>query len=183
VGADPCRGANHVPDDLRAASRERLFERFAATLPGDQDAAISDRPCERSTDPRMASELAVAIPHRALERERELVTTTPSLDVNEFLPVKATERDRSGPSPVAGATRERDDSDRRATAPELLPHSLPNRQLATPGTQPGRMRPRSLTSGRRVARIAARRLACRTAPRPPSAGHVQTRRRPATGAV
>jgi hypothetical protein len=39
------------------------------------------------------------------------------------------------------------------------------------------MRMGSLTTRRRVARVARQRLAGRTAPRPPSAGHVQTRRR------
>jgi hypothetical protein len=60
---------------------------------------------------------------------------------------------------------------------------LASHQLATLGTQPGRMRLGSLTTRRRVARVAGKRPACPTAPRPPSAGHVQTRRRPATSAV
>ncbi len=172
-----------APDGLRAGSCERLLERFVAALTGDQDAAVSDRPRDRAADPRMASELAIAVPHGALERERQLVTTTPSLDVDELIALDATERDRSRRSPVASATRERNDRDRRAATLELLPHSLASRQLAPPGTQPGRMRLGSLTTRRRVARVARQRLACRTAPRPPSAGHVQTRRRPATGAV
>ena len=33
----------------------------------------------------MASELAIAVPHGALERERQLVATRPSLDVDELV--------------------------------------------------------------------------------------------------
>ena len=33
----------------------------------------------------MASELAVPVPHGPLKRERQLVTTTPSLDVDELI--------------------------------------------------------------------------------------------------
>ena len=38
----------------------------------------------------MASELAVPIPHGPLERERELVTSALSLDVDELITVEAT---------------------------------------------------------------------------------------------
>jgi len=72
-------------------------------------------------------------------------------------PLQPTERDRSRPPPIANATRERDDRDRRATALELLPHSLASRQLPTPRTQPGRMRPGALTTRRRLARVAGQR--------------------------
>lgn len=101
-------------DGLAEASCERLFERFAASLTGDQDAAVSEGPRDGAVDPRMASELAVPVPHGPLERERQLVTTTPSLDIDELIAREATERDCSGPSAAAGATRERDDRDRRA---------------------------------------------------------------------
>jgi hypothetical protein len=76
-------GRRPAPDKLRAGSCERFLERFAAALTGDQDAAVSDRPRDRAADPRMASELAIAVPHGALERERQLVATRPSLDVDE----------------------------------------------------------------------------------------------------
>ena len=33
----------------------------------------------------MASELAIAVPHGALKRERQLVATRPSLDVDELI--------------------------------------------------------------------------------------------------
>ena len=36
----------------------------------------------------MASELGVPVPHRPLERERQLVTTTPSLDVDELIALR-----------------------------------------------------------------------------------------------
>jgi hypothetical protein len=77
-------------DGLRAGSSERLLERFAAAPPGDQDAAVSERPRDRAADPRMASKLAVPIPHGALERERQLVATTPSLDVDELIAREST---------------------------------------------------------------------------------------------
>ena len=108
----------------------------SAALTGDQDAAVSDRPRDGPADPWMAGELAVAIPHGPLERERELVTSRPSLDVDELIALEATERDRSRPSPAASATRERDDRDRRAATLELLPHSL--RPASSP--RPGRSR-------------------------------------------
>ena len=88
----------------------------------------------------MANELAVPIPHGALKRERQLVTTTPSLDVDDLLPLQPAERDRLRRATPPGATRERDDRDRRAAALELFPHSAASRQLTMPGTQPGRMR-------------------------------------------
>jgi len=131
----------------------------------------------------MASELAIAVPHGTLKRERQLVTATPSLDVNELTALQATERDRSRRPSVDCATRERNDRDRRAATLELLPHSPASRQLAPPRAEPSRMWSRRLTTRRRVAQIAGKRLAGRTAPRPPSAGHVQTRRRAATGVV
>jgi hypothetical protein len=109
----------------------------------------------------MANERAVPIPHRALKREHQLITTTPSLDVDKLIAFQATERDRSSPPPATSATRERDDRDRRAAALKLLPHSLPSRQLATPRTQPGRMRLGSLTTRRRAAPAARQRLATR----------------------
>jgi hypothetical protein len=120
-----------VLDGLRASSRERLLERFAAALTGDQDAAVSDRPRDRAADPRMSTELAVPFPHGPLRCERQLVTTTPTLDIDQLTACQATERDRSRPPPVASATQKRDDRDRRATALKLLPHSLASRQLPT----------------------------------------------------
>ena len=86
-------------DGLCSASRERLLESFAAALSGDQDAAVSERPRDRAADPRMANERAVSVPHAALKRERHLITTTPSLDVDKLIAFQATERDRAGPSP------------------------------------------------------------------------------------
>ena len=145
-------------DGLCSGSRERLLESFAAALTGDQDAAVSERPRDRAADPRMANERAVSVPHGALKRERQLITTTPSLDVDKLIAVQATERDRAGPSPVAGATRERDDRDRRVATLELLPHSRASRELAPPRPEPYRMRPGSLTTRRRVARVARQRL-------------------------
>jgi len=109
----------------------------------------------------MARKRGVPVPHGALKRERQLVTTTPTLDIDELTALQLTERDRSRSPPVASATRERDGRDRRATALELLPHSLASRQLATPGAQPSRMRLGSLTTRRRVASVARHRLAGR----------------------
>jgi hypothetical protein len=148
-------------EGLRAGSCERLRDRFAAALTGKQDAAVSDRPRDRAADPRMANEPAIAVPHGTLKGERQFVPTAPSLDIDGLIACQATERDRSRPSPVAGVTRERDDRDRRASALELLPHSLASRELASPRTQPGRMRLRGLTSTPRVAQISDKRLARR----------------------
>jgi hypothetical protein len=66
------RGARrwHASDGLRARSCERLLKRFAATLTGDQDAAVSEGPRDHAANPRMPKELAVPIPHGALKRER-----------------------------------------------------------------------------------------------------------------
>src|ERR1035441_9272265 len=113
----------------------------------------------------------------------QLLTAAPSLDVDELATRQAPEGDRSRPPPIAGATGERNDRDRRAPTLELLPHSPASHQLTTPGTQPGRMRPRCLTTRRRAARVPGPRPASGTAPRPPSARHAQTRRRRATCAV
>jgi hypothetical protein len=168
----------------QTTSRDPLLEPLAASMPGDHDRAVSERPSDRPANQWMAGELAVPVPHRPLKRERQLITTAPPLlRVDELLAFKAANRDRSGCASSTGAPREPDDRDRRAATLELLPYSLPSRQLATPGTQPDRMRLRNLTTRRRVARVAGKRLACRTAPRPPSAGYMQTRRRPAIGAV
>jgi hypothetical protein len=172
-----------APHAVRAGSRERLLKRFATAPTGDQDAAVSDRPRNRTPNPRMTREPAIPIPHGALEHKRQLVTATPSLDIDELVAHQPTERDRPRAPPVASATRERDDRDRHATTLELLPHSLASHQFTTSRPQPSRVRLRSLTTRRRLARIARQRLARRTAPRPPSAGHVQTRRRPATSVV
>ncbi len=77
-----CR--RRAPDGPRAGSCARLLERFAAALTCNQDATVSERPCDRAANPRMANELAIPIPHGALERERQLVTTRPSLDLDKL---------------------------------------------------------------------------------------------------
>jgi hypothetical protein len=125
----------------------------------------------------MACELAIAVPHGAFERECQLVATPPSLDVNKLVARESAERDRSRRSPKAGPTRERNDRDPRPATLELLPYSLATRQLAPPGTQPGRMRLGSLTTRRRVARVAGRRLAGRARALAPAPRNVHPLRR------
>jgi hypothetical protein len=107
----------------------------------------------------MADELALPVPHGPLERE--LVTSTPSLDLDGLITVEATERDSSRPPPAASSTRERDHRDRRTATLELLPHSTATRKLAAPGAQPRRMRAGGLTTGRRAAHLARQRVAGR----------------------
>jgi hypothetical protein len=158
-------------------SCEHFRESFAAALTGDQYAAVSERPCDGAADPGMASEPRVSVPHGPLECEGQLITTTPSLDVDQLIAVQATESDRSGPPSIASATRERDDRNRRPTALKLLPHSLPSRQLAAPRVEPSRMRSRGLTTGRRVARLAGQRLAARARPLSPAARGMHCQRR------
>ena len=143
-----------APHAVRAGSRERLLKRFATAPTGDQDAAVSDRPRNRAPNPRMTGELAIPVPHGALERKRQLVAATPSLDIDELVAHQATERDRPRTPPVPGATRERDERDHRAAALELLPHSLASHQFTTSRPQPGAMRLGSLTTRRRAARVA-----------------------------
>ena len=121
----------------------------------------------------MASELAVPIPDGPLERERELVTSTPSLDLDEFITVQATQRDRSRPPPAAGAPQERDRRDRRTTTLELLPYSSATRKLAAPGSQPRRMRLGGLMTGRRAAQLARQRLAGRARTLSPATRNVE----------
>jgi hypothetical protein len=166
-----------TPSGARVGSCEHFRESFAAALTGDQYAAVSERPCDGAADPGMASEPRVSVPHGPLECEGQLITTTPSLDVDQLIAVQATESDRSGPPSIASATRERDDRNRRATALKLLPHSLPSRQLAAPRVEPSRMRSRGLTTGRRVARLAGQRLAARARPLSPAARGMHCQRR------
>jgi hypothetical protein len=93
-----------APNGLRLASRDLLLERVAATATGDHNTAVSDSPSHRPADQGLAGELAVSVPHGPLERERQLVATTRSLDVDELVARRATERDRSRRPPVASAT-------------------------------------------------------------------------------
>jgi hypothetical protein len=166
-----------TPNGPRVGSCEHFRESFAAALTGDQYAAVSDRPRDGAVDPGMASERRVSVPHGPLECVGQLITTTPSLDVDQPIALGSTESDRSGPSSVASATRERDDRNRRATALKLLPHSLASRQLAPASVQPSRMRSRGHTTGRRAARLAGQRLATRARPlsRAPRGMHCQCR--------
>jgi hypothetical protein len=114
------RSRRRAPDGLRAGSCERLLERFAATLTGNQNATVSERPHDRASDPRTASELAIAVPHRALKRERQLVATRPSLD-DKLAARESAERDRSRRPPVPGPTRERNDPTARGTGRPAAP--------------------------------------------------------------
>ena len=175
-----CRPPAHrqrAPIDVAGVSSKRLLERLAATLAGDQDAAVSDRPRDRAADPRLASERRKSIPHRPFERERQLITTTPSLDVNQLNAFEAAERNRPRPSSLTGATRERDHRDRRTATLELLPHSIATRRLAAPRAQPRRMRPGSHTTGRRAAQLARQRLAGRARSLSPATRDVEGLRR------
>lgn len=71
-----------APGGLRVRSRDHLLERLAAAPTGDHDPAVSHSPSHRPADLRLVREVAVAIPHRALERERQLVPAAPSLDID-----------------------------------------------------------------------------------------------------
>jgi hypothetical protein len=164
---------------MRSRSCEDLLEPCVTTPSDDQDAAISDRPSDCAADPGLTSEPRVSVPHGSLERERQLITSSPALHVHELVPLQPAERNRSGASSLTSATGERDDRDRdrRAATLELLPHRLVAHQLTAPRNQPSRMRPTSPTTRRRLARIARRRLAGRTRPHQPATRHMQSLRR------
>ena len=166
-----------TPSRPRAGSCKHFRESFAAALTDDQCAAVSDRPRDGAADPGMASERRVSVPYGPLECEGQFITTTPSLDVDQPIALETTESDRSGPTSVASATRERDDRNRRATALKLLPHSLASRQLAPASVEPSRMRSRGHTTGRRAARLAGQRLATRARPLSPAPRGVHGQRR------
>jgi hypothetical protein len=161
----------------RWAGRQAWFGRRSASLSAGTVSAVSERPRDGAADPRMAGERGVSVPHGPLKCEGQLITTSPSLDVDQLIAVQATESDRSCPPSIASATRERDDRNRRATALKLLPHSLASCQLAAPRVEPRRMRSRGLTTGRRVARLAGQRLAARARPLSPAARGMHCQRR------
>ena len=128
----------------------------------------------------MANEPVVPVPHRPLKRKGQLISTTPSLNVDELIALDATERDRSRPPPIASATRERHDRNHCAAALKLLPHRLTSRQLAPPRVQPSHMRSGCLTTGGRVARLAGQPLAARARPLSPAPRDVHCQRRTRT---
>jgi hypothetical protein len=79
-----------------SGSRERLFETRVAALTGEQDAVVSDRSRDGPAGPRIASELAVPIPHGPLEPEGELsralhrstsMSSSPSRRLSVLVPV------------------------------------------------------------------------------------------------
>jgi hypothetical protein len=137
----PCRNpslccARGAADSMHSRSREYLLEPCVSTPSDDQDAAVSDRPSNRSADPGLPSEPRVSVPHRSLERERQLITSSPSLHFHQLVALQAIQSDRSDPSSLTSAAGERDDRERRAATLKLLPHRLVAHQLPAPRTQP-----------------------------------------------
>jgi len=149
----PCRGQFPIRTArtpgvvrLRSGSREDLLECCFAASACDQDAAVSDRPRGRGADPGLPRETRVAVPQRPLKRVRQLITTSPPLDINKLIPLQAAERDRRDPPTLAGTTRERNHRDHRTTPLKLTPYGLNADQLAAAGMQPRHMRPGGLST-------------------------------------
>lgn len=134
-GSPARRSAGRFPG-VGLSSCEPLLEGFVASVTGDDDQAIREEPGDRAADLRMTGELPIAVPHRALERQRQFVAAAPPLDIDDLIILLAVEDDRPGSTPGTAATRERDFSEHRTLALKLLRHSLAGRQLASPRIQP-----------------------------------------------
>src|SRR5436190_24253968 len=73
------------------ASRDLLFKRLSTTLTDDEDAPVGQSPRDRGADPRVTGELGISVPHRPLECVRQLVATSPELQINQLIAPTATQ--------------------------------------------------------------------------------------------
>ena len=132
-------------------------------------------PHHQAGDAGVAAEQGVAAPDRSGEHFRQFPLTMPP--ASQLSLVAVLERHRGDAARPAAATREANQSHRRAPALELLPHVLVGEQLATPVAQPHGVRPAGLPAGRRPAQLVGLRLAGRARAMAPPACAVQHPRR------
>lgn len=161
--------------------RELLKPPLAATT-ADRNAPVISGPDHLAAHQRMSNKCAEPLPDRRLQRMAQLVPPSPPFDVDQLPAVQAKEGDRVRAAAATGPPGERYDRDRRATAPELLPHSGTPHQLMSPGPEPSGLHLGGLTARRRRTPVTGQRFTGRAATLQPAAGDVQMRKRNGTSA-
>lgn len=104
--------------------------------------------------PTVGRRMTEAVPHRRLERVRELVPAAPALDVYQFVAVDAAQRDRPDRAADTGTARERHGGQHRPPQFQLGPHVIAQHELVAAHSQTSRVWPGDRAPRRRGANVA-----------------------------